>query len=128
MGYESGTLTLESHDAVTAINKLQTAPPYPVEQAIKLLGGNIRTARLRRNLTIADLAEKIGTGTRPVADAEKGKPSTGIAVYVASLWALGLLDSLANVAAPEQDEEGQTLALARERDRARPTSELDNDF
>ncbi|MET0919046.1 MAG: hypothetical protein ABWY07_11570 [Burkholderiales bacterium] len=113
---------------MTATNKLQTAPPYAVEQAIKVLGGHIRTARLRRNLTIEDLAGKIGTGTRPVADAEKGKPTTGIAVYVALLWALGLLDSLANVAAPEQDEEGQTLALARGRDRARPKSDLDNDF
>ena len=92
------------------------------------MGRNIRTARLRRNLTIDDLAEKIGTGPRPVADAEKGKHSTGIAVYVALLWALGLLDSLTNVAAPERDDEGQTLALAREPGRARPTSELDNDF
>jgi transcriptional regulator with XRE-family HTH domain len=113
---------------MTARNKLLTAPPYPVEQTLKRLGANLRTARLRRNLTINDLAAKIGTGSRAVADAERGKPSTGIAVYVAMLWALDLLDHIADVAAPDRDEEGQALALSRERERARPNAQLDNDF
>lgn len=113
---------------MTARNKLLTAPPYPVEQSLKRLGANLRTARLRRNLTIPDMAEKIGTGERAVADAEKGKPSTGIAVYAAMLWALDLLGQMDIVAAPERDEEGQTLALARERTRARPKTEIDSDF
>ena len=73
---------------MTARNKLLSAPPYPVEQTLKALGANLRTARLRRNLTIADMAGKIGTGVRAVADAERGKPSTGIAVYTAMLWAI----------------------------------------
>lgn len=102
------------------------APPYPVEQAIERLGVNLRTARLRRNLTIAEVAEKIGTGPRAVSDAEKGKVSTGIAVYVALLWAYDLLGPLGEVADPAKDEEGQ--ALARERMRARATEELDSDF
>lgn len=117
---------------MTARNKLLTAPPYAVEQMLKRLGANLRTARLRRNLTIDDMASRIGTGERAVADAEKGKPSTGIAVYAAMLWALDLLDHIADVAAPEKDDEGQTLALSRERARARPTAGaktgLDNDF
>lgn len=113
---------------MTARNKLLTAPPYPVERTLKGLGANLRTARLRRNLTISHMAEKIGTGERAVADAEKGKPSTGIAVYAALLWALDLLDQMAVVAAPERDEEGQMLALGRERGRARPKAGLSNDF
>ena len=87
---------------MTARNKLLTAPPYAVEQTLKRLGANLRTARLRRNLTLDDMASRIGTGTRAVADAEKGKPSTGIAVYAAMLWALDLLDQVADVAAPEK--------------------------
>jgi hypothetical protein len=74
------------------------------------------------------MAQRIGTGARAVADAEKGKPSTSIAVYAAMLWALQLLDQMTDVAAPEHDDEGQTLALARERARARPRAELRNDF
>jgi transcriptional regulator with XRE-family HTH domain len=113
---------------MTARNKLLAAPPYPVEQTLKRLGANLRTARLRRNLTIEDVAEKIGTGVRAVADAEHGKPSTGIAVYAALLWVLDLLGHMDDVATPERDEEGQTLALSRERARARPKAALDNDF
>jgi transcriptional regulator with XRE-family HTH domain len=113
---------------MVARNKLLTAPPYAVEQTLKRLGANLRTARLRRNLTIDDMAQKIGTGGRAVADAERGKPSTGITVYAAMLWALDLLGQMDNVAAPEKDEEGQAFALSRDRARARPKTGLDNDF
>lgn len=113
---------------MTARNKLLTTPPYAVEQSLKRLGTDLRTARLRRNLTIDDVASKIGTGPRAVSDAEKGKPSTSIAVYTAMLWALDLLGQLDEVARPENDAEGQTLALASERGRARAKTELSNDF
>ncbi len=113
---------------MTARNKLLDTPPYAVEQSLKRLGADLRTARLRRNLTVADVAAKIGTGPRAIGDAEKGKPSTAIATYAALLWALDLLPQLDDVALPEKDEEGQTLALARERDRARLKTGLNNDF
>lgn len=113
---------------MTARNKLATAPPYAVEQTLARLGADLRIARLRRNLTLADIAEQIGTGKRAVADAEKGKPSTGMAVYAAMLWALDLLDQMDEVARPERDEAGQRLALVHERQRARPKGRLDNDF
>ncbi len=113
---------------MSARNPLLAAPPYPVEQALKKLGANLRTARLRRNLTIKEAAEKIGAGTRAVSDAEKGKASTGIAVYVALLWTFDLLHQLADVADPGRDEEGQALSLSNERLRARSSGELNNDF
>jgi len=113
---------------MSARNHLLAAPPFPVEQALKRLGANLRTARLRRNLTIEDVAQKIGAGKRAVMDAEKGKPSTGIAAYAALLWAFDLLDQLNDVAGPTKDPEGQTLALSRERSRARAKGDLDNDF
>jgi len=109
-------------------NTLLTAPPYPVEQAIKRLGANLRAARLRRNLTIEEVGEKIGTGPRAVADAEKGKVSTGTVVYVALLWAYDLLDSMNDLADSTLDEEGLALSLPRERARARGGEELDSDF
>jgi DNA-binding XRE family transcriptional regulator len=109
-------------------NPLLVAPPYPIEQTLKRLGANLRTARLRRNLTIEDIAEKIGTGRRAVAEAEKGKPSTGIAVYAALLWTMDMLDQISEVADPTQDEEGQRLALSREPSRAKHPKESDNDF
>jgi transcriptional regulator with XRE-family HTH domain len=113
---------------MTARNKLLTAPPYAVEQSLKRLGADLRTARLRRNLSVEELAEKIGTGPRAISDAEKGKPSSSIAIYTAMLWAFDLLSHLDNVALPENDEEGQILALANERTRARTKTGLNNDF
>ena len=109
-------------------NILTSTPPYPVEQALIRLGANLRTARLRRNLTIEEVAEKIGTGPRAVMEAEKGKPGASAAVYVALLWTYDLLGQMENVADPASDEEGLTLPMARERARAREKEELDSDF
>ena len=109
-------------------NPLLTTPPYAVEQTLKTLGANLRTARLRRNLTIQDVADKIGTGPRAVSDAEKGKLSTGIAVYAAMLWTFDLIGQMEELADPAKDKEGQALALSREPARARQSGEIDNDF
>ena len=113
---------------MAARNPLLTAPPYQVERALKTLGANLRTARLRRNLSIEDVAAKIGVGRHVVADAEKGKPSTGIAIYAGLLWAFGLTEQLARVADPDVDEEGRLLAKRNERVHARSPKVIDNDF
>jgi len=109
-------------------NVLTTSPPYQVEQALKRLGANLRTARLRRNLTIADVAEKIGTSRHAVIAAEKGKPSTSTAVYIALLWTYDLLGPMEALADPASDEEGLALSAHRERARAKKPGELDSDF
>ena len=114
---------------MVARNPLLSAPPYAVEQALKRLGANLRTARLRRNLTVDDVAQKIGAGRRAIADAEKGKPSATIATYAGLLWAFGLLGQLEEVADPTHDDEGKILAMARERSRARRSgTRLSDDF
>jgi transcriptional regulator with XRE-family HTH domain len=113
---------------MSARNALLEAPPYAVENSLKQLGGRLRLARLRRNLTVDDVAEKIGVGRRAVMGAEKGKLSTGIATYAGLLWAFGLLEDLDAVAEPSRDSEGLTLASRRDRERARAPIDLDNDF
>ncbi|HUZ66387.1 MAG TPA: helix-turn-helix domain-containing protein, partial [Beijerinckiaceae bacterium] len=104
---------------MAARNSLLAAPPYQVERTLKTLGANLRTARLRRNLSIEEAAAKIGVGRHVVADAEKGKPSTGVAIYAGLLWVFGLTEQLARVADPDADEEGRLLAKGRERLHAR---------
>jgi transcriptional regulator with XRE-family HTH domain len=113
---------------MAARNLLSTAPPYEVEQAITRLGENLRTARLRRNLTIEQVAQKIGTGPRAVMDAEKGKLSTGVATYAALLWAYDLLQPVSELADPASDREGMALERLSGRERARSSKGLDNDF
>jgi hypothetical protein len=105
---------------------LATAPPYEVEQALKRLGADLRTARLRRNLTLPAVAAKVGAGVRAVRAAEAGQPGTGAAVYVALLWAYDLLRPFAALADPAQDQEG--LAQERLRKHAYSARALDNDF
>jgi transcriptional regulator with XRE-family HTH domain len=111
-----------------ARNKLLATPPFPVEQALTRFGQRLRTARVRRNFTIQEVAEKIGTGPRAVMDAERGKASTGIGVYVALLWVYDLLSPFNELADPTQDEQGLALAAANEKTRARKSAGLDNDF
>ena len=113
---------------MVARSLLLSAPPYQVAQALNRLGANLRTARLRRNLSIQEVAAKIGVERHAVAAAERGKPSTGIAVYAALLWSLGLVDQLAAVADPDRDDEGKALARSRERVKAGGTKALGDDF
>ena len=107
---------------------IATAPPAAVEAALERLGRNIRTARLRRLLTQAQLAERVGVSRFVVAGVEQGKPSTGIAAYVGALWALGLLEDLLAVADPSEDAQGMALERARAPKRARRAQTLDDDF
>ncbi|HEV2269361.1 MAG TPA: helix-turn-helix transcriptional regulator [Steroidobacteraceae bacterium] len=109
-------------------NTLSTAPPFEVEQALKTLGANLRTARLARNLSIKAAATKIGVGYRAVATAEAGKATTAIGVYLSLLWAYDLLRHVREVADPARDVWVQRAARARQR--AYPTTKdsLDNDF
>ena len=109
-------------------NALTTTPPYPVEQTIRQIGANLRTARLRRNLSVEQVAEKIGAGSRAIRAAEQGRVSTGVGVYIALLWAYDLLDPAMELADPGKDETGLSYLRGKERNRARNLNTLDNDF
>ncbi len=111
---------------MAARNALLRAIPYQIESSLKKLGADLKTARLRRNLTIEEVAQKIGASRFVVADAERGKASTGIAIYAAMLWVYGLIDRFADIADPAVDAEGTALSLTR--GRARRSRNLDNDF
>jgi len=107
---------------------LTVSMPFEVETAIRRLGTNLRIARLRRNLTLEEVAERLGASRYVVAHAEGGKPTTSIAVYVGLLWAYGLLDQFSSLADPAEDKEGLALSLAKGRSNARRVEALDNDF
>ena len=79
---------------MTRVSKIADAPPYAVETALQTLGANLRTARLRRGLTIEEMGQKVGVGRRAVMDAEKGKPATAIGIYAGLLSALDLIEQL----------------------------------
>ena len=110
-------------------SRISQSPPAAVEATLKQIGQNIRTARLRRNLRLQDLAERIGLSRYVMSDIEKGKPTTAVAAYIGALWALGLTHGLNTLADPDLDAEGKALearnAPQTAGKRRRP---LDNDF
>jgi transcriptional regulator with XRE-family HTH domain len=112
---------------MSKLNTLKKAPPFAIARSLQDFGRRLRTARLRRNLSVANVASKIGTGVRAVAEAEKGSPSAGIGTYWALLWAYDLLGPEKAVTDPAADAEGRALEVRRER-AVRARTKLDNDF
>ena len=98
------------------------------EAALVGLGQHIATARMRRGWRQEDLARKAGIHPNTLRKVEGGAHGTAIGAYAAALWALGLLEQLAEVARPDRDAEGQTLASARLGERARSSVTLDDNF
>lgn len=109
-------------------SSLKVSIPFAVEAAIKQLGTNLRTARLRRNLSMQEVASKLGVSRYAVSHAESGKVTTPFAVYVGLFWAYGLLEQFSGLADPAGDKEGLALSLANDRMHARRVEALDNDF
>ena len=109
-------------------NKLSEAIPHDLERKISVVGRNLRIARLRRNLTVKLVAERIGTGPRAVMDAENGKPTTSFLVYGALLRCYGMLDSLSKLAEVESDDVGIAHDRINRRVRARTRKTLSNEF
>jgi transcriptional regulator with XRE-family HTH domain len=102
--------------------------PAALVDAVATLGANIATARRRRGLRQRDLAEKAGIARGTLIRVEAGELATGIAAFAAALWAMGLLDALADLADPAHDEVGLTLEAARAGGRVRVDGGLSDDF
>ena len=72
-----------------------------------LLGEQIKLARLRRNLSIAQVAERATCSPLTVNRIEKGAPTVAIGIYARVLYALQLDDDLVLIA--KEDPLGRTL-------------------
>jgi transcriptional regulator with XRE-family HTH domain len=102
--------------------------PAALVHAAGQLGSNIRIARKRRQLRQRELARMAGITIATLQRVEAGELGTGVGAYIAALWALGMQDGIARLAAPDTDLEGQTLEAARRGERVRPRATLSNDF
>lgn len=81
--------------------------------ALERLGRDIRGARLRRGIAVADLAVRAGTSPSSVARLEKGDAGVAIGTLADVLVVLGLVERLADLIDIRKDDLG--LALADER-------------
>ena len=84
-----------------------------VGPALERLGQDIRNARLRRSIAVADLAMRAGTSASSIARLEKGDPGVAIGTLADGLVVLGLVERLADLIDVRKDDLG--LALSTER-------------
>ena len=98
-----------------------------VAEYVVQIGQHVRTARIRRRWSVADLASKAGINRNTLTALELGKPGTAIGVCFTVLWALGLDGTLSGVADPDTDLHGKALEAARRPKRAGKPRKADDD-
>lgn len=84
-----------------------TRLPRKLERTMALMGEQIKLARLRRNLSIAQVAERATCSPLTVHRIETGSPTVSIGIYARVLYALQLDDDLKLIA--QEDKLGRTL-------------------
>ena len=90
-----------------AKSTMGTRLPRKLEEKMKIVGEQIKLARLRRNLSIAQVAERATCSPLTVARIEKGTPTVAIGSYLRVLYALQLEDDILLIA--QQDALGRQL-------------------
>ena len=84
-----------------------TKLPRKLEQKMQVVGEQIRLARLRRNLSITQIAERATCSELTVMRVEKGTPTVAIGIYLRILYAMQLDDDILYLA--KDDLLGRTL-------------------
>ena len=90
-----------------AKSTMGTKLPRKLEQKMQVVGEQIKLARLRRNLSVAQVAERATCSPLTVSRIEKGTPTVAIGIYLRVLYALQLDDDILSLA--KDDELGRTL-------------------
>ena len=81
--------------------------PRKLEQKMQTVGEQIKLARLRRNLSVVQVAERATCSPLTVSRIEKGAPTVAIGIYLRVLYALQLDDDILLLA--QKDEMGRAL-------------------
>ena len=96
--------------------------PRKLEQKMKVVGEQIKLARLRRNLSMEQVAERATCSPLTVSRIEKGVPTVAIGIYLRVLYALQLDDDIVLLA--QKDEMGHALQDLALKHRERATKKL----
>jgi len=90
-----------------AKNTNGTKLPRKLIQNMQIVGEQIKLARLRRDLSVAQVAERATVSDLSVSRIEKGFPTVSIGIYLRVLYALQLEDDILLLA--KNDKMGQVL-------------------
>lgn len=77
-----------------------------VRRALRALGANLKTARLKRRIGLADFAERIGVSKSTVIRLEKGDEGVSIGTLTMACLVLGELDQISGFLDPGSDHAG----------------------
>lgn len=94
-------------------------PSIVVRRTLRKLGADIREARLRRSLPAEVVAQRAFTSRPTLRKIESGDPGVGMGIYAAVLQSLGLLNGLADLADPVNDDTARKLLSENLPERAR---------
>ena len=86
-------------------------------------GRDVATARRKRRLTVAMMAERIGVTKVTYLRVEKGHPGVGLGTYAMALFVLGLGSPFADLADAGTDEQALLLEADRLPERVRVKTE-----
>ncbi len=101
-----------------------TQMPRKLETYLQTVGEQIRLARLRRNLSVAQVAERATCSSLTVSRVEKGSPTVAMGIYLRVLYALQLEDDILLLA--QKDELGRTLQDLSLKHRERASKKVEN--
>jgi hypothetical protein len=83
--------------------------PIPAIRALRKLGHDIRDARRRRRIPVALMAERASISRTTLNKVEKGDPGVSLGAFATVLFALGMVDRLADIADSRHDAVGRAL-------------------
>lgn len=99
-----------------------TVLPRKLTEKMQIVGEQIRLARLRRNLTMAQVAERATCSELTLLRVEKGVPTVSIGIYLRVLYALQLDDDILFIA--KDDPIGRNLQDLQLKRRERATKKV----
>jgi len=103
------------------IMKKKIEPSFEVAEALRIIGKNLRVARLRRSETASMLAQRIGVGRETVERLERGDGGVSSALLLEMLNHYGFGNQLFSLGDPDQDTVGKRLDALRRPLRGRGT-------
>lgn len=96
-------------------------------RALAALGANVKTARLKRRISVKDFAERMGVSESTISRLEKGDDGVSIGTLAMACLVLGEIGRISDFLDPGSDDTGLLLdrqALPKRIDRKRKPNAL----